>query len=158
MGFWMLQPIKKRCKHDSYMMKKTIAFLPALIWTLGVLILTLMPSSMIPETTFFSRIPYFDKMVHCFIFAGFVLLWCVGFRKEKGEAKIYVYVARMVLIAIVLGLVIELLQKEMPGIGRAMEWWDWVADMMGAFLGAAIFMEIYGPKKRKEKEPLSKNL
>ncbi|HLR38372.1 MAG TPA: VanZ family protein [Chitinophagaceae bacterium] len=130
-------------------MKKISAFLPAIIWTIIIIILTLMPASSVPNTPF-SRIPYFDKMVHCGIFAGFVLLWSMLFRRLKGKEKQIVYMARAILIAIVFGLIIELLQGEITSIHRDFDWWDLVADIIGAFLGAAIFVEIYGPKKEKE--------
>src|SRR5699024_1167545 len=93
---------------------------------------------------------YFDKMVHCGIFAGFVLLWSMLFRRLKGKEKQIVNMDRAILIAIVFGLIIELLQGESTSIYRRFDWWDLVADIIGAFLGAAIFVEIYGPKKEKE--------
>lgn len=130
-------------------MKKIRYFLPAAIWTIAMFVLTLMPSSDVPKMVF-SRIPYFDKFVHVGLFAAFVLLWSLGFRR-LGEKRQLVYLARMILIAIALGLTIELLQKELVTLHRSFEWWDWVADIIGAFLGAAIFREIFPQKKEKEK-------
>lgn len=128
-------------------MKKVSYFIPAVLWTLVILALCLMPSSDIPNT-FASRIPYFDKLVHCGIFAGFVVLWALGM-KQAGKKHPMVYLARVILIAIFLGLIIEILQKELVTLHRSFDWWDWIADCVGAFLGGAIFREIYRGKEEK---------
>ncbi len=142
--------MRMRYSPDSLLpMKKITAFLAPIVWTLIIFALTLMPASDIPNTPF-SKIPYFDKLVHCGIFAGFVLLWSIVFRRLKGKERQVVYMARVIVVAIILGLVIEILQKEIASLHRDMEWWDWLADTIGAFLGAAVFMEIYGPKREKE--------
>lgn len=128
-------------------MKKVSYFLPAVFWTIIVLVLTLMPSSDMPDT-FLSRVPYFDKFVHCGIFAGFVFLWALGFRKAGKKHQI-IYLARLILIALVLGLAIEFAQKELVSLHRDFDWWDWLADSIGAFLGAAIFREIFIEKAKE---------
>lgn len=128
-------------------MKKLSYFLPGAIWTIIILILCLMPSSDIPNT-FLSRIPYFDKFVHCGIFAGFVFLWAIGFRR-MGQKHQIVYLARLILIAVVLGVAIEFAQKELISLHRDFDWWDWLADSIGAFLGAAIFKEVFPSKTEK---------
>ena len=125
-------------------MKKIRYFLPAILWTAVILVLCLMPSSDVPDTVL-SRIPYFDKFVHCGIFAGFVFLWSLGLRR-MGISHQIVYLARIILIAVLLGLAIEFLQKEMTSLHRDFDWWDWLADCIGAFLGAAIFREIFPQK------------
>lgn len=128
-------------------MKKISGFLPAVVWTIVILILCLMPSSDVPDT-FLSKIPYFDKFVHCGIFAGFVFLWALGVRRLGLKHQI-IYLARFILIAALLGLAIEFAQKEFISIHRNFDWWDWVADFIGALLGAAIFREAF-PAKTNE--------
>lgn len=129
-------------------MKKVRYFIPAVVWTIVILALTLMPASDIPNT-FASRIPYFDKLVHCGIFAGFVLLWSIGI-KRLGNKHPMIYLARVILVAILLGLIIEILQKELVSLHRSFDWWDWLADCIGAFLGGAIFREIYRDRKEEK--------
>src|SRR5690625_3010730 len=109
-------------------MKKTTHFLPAVIWTAVILILTLMPSSDVPDTVL-SRIPYFDKFVHFGIFAGFVFLWGIGYRHKDKKIQL-VFLARIILVAVLLGLAIELLQKELVSLHRSFDWWDWLADVV----------------------------
>lgn len=129
-------------------MKKIRYFIPAVLWTLVILVLCLMPSSDVPHT-FFSGIPYFDKLVHCGIFACFVILWAMGMRRA-GKKHPMVYLAQVILIAILLGLAIEILQKEMTSLHRDFDWWDWMADCLGAFLGGAVFREIFREKEAKK--------
>lgn len=129
-------------------MKTYRYYLPAIIWTVVMLLLTLLPARDIPNT-FLSGIPYFDKMVHAGIFGLFVILWYVGSfgaHRAKGETKGYhamTLLARVILAAVLLGLFIEIVQKEWTTIHRDFEWFDWVADILGAFVGGAIAREIF---------------
>lgn len=129
-------------------MKITRYYLPAIAWTVIMLVLTLLPSPDFPHT-FLSSIPYFDKMVHAGIFGLFVILWYAGAyksRQKEGEAKALhpmTLLARVIVAAIVLGLIIEVVQKEWRTIQRDFEWFDWIADILGAFFGGAIAGEIF---------------
>lgn len=129
-------------------MKVSRYYLPAVAWTVIMLVLTLLPSPDFPHT-FLSSIPYFDKMVHAGIFGLFVILWygaaykttMTGGRKEAVHPM--TLLARVILAAVVLGLAIEIVQKEWRTIQRDFEWFDWLADALGAFIGAAIAREIF---------------
>lgn len=129
-------------------MKVSRYYLPAVAWTVIMLVLTLLPSPDFPHT-FLSSIPYFDKMVHAGIFGLFVILWYGGAYKttvksgKEGAAHPMTLLARVILAAILLGLAIEIVQKEWRTIQRDFEWFDWLADTLGAFLGAAIAAEIF---------------
>jgi hypothetical protein len=131
-------------------MKLIRFYLPAIVWTAVILFLTLLPASDLPNT-FFSKIPYFDKMVHAGIFALFVILWYAAWYKSFSLTHANVQktkqpltgLAGIILIAVLLGLLIEILQKEWTTIHRDFEWFDWLADIIGAFFGGAIANEIF---------------
>lgn len=140
-------------------MKLTRYYLPAIIWTLIILLLTLMPASDVPNT-FMSRIPHFDKLVHAGIFALFVILWYACIRKYfivkyPADHNKYFHpikaLALIILIAILLGILIEITQKIWTSIHRDFEWFDWVADIIGAFFGGAIANEIFKIKPNNKK-------
>jgi len=129
-------------------MKINRYYLPAIAWTLIVLILTLLPAPDLPHT-FFSAIPYFDKMVHAGIFGLFVILWYAGayksYRTKTAEKSYHpmTLLARVILAAVLLGLIIEVVQREWTSLHRDFEWFDWIADILGAFFGGAIANEIF---------------
>lgn len=118
-----------------------------------------MPAADVPNT-FLSKIPHFDKVVHAGIFALFVILWYVSIRKylfikypDNHEKKFnpMATLAWIILIAIILGILIEIIQKEWKSIHRDFEWFDWVADIIGAFFGGAIVNEIFKIKPTNKK-------
>lgn len=132
-------------------MKLIRYYLPAIVWTLIILLLTLMPAADVPNT-FMSRIPHFDKLVHAGIFALFVILWYACIRKyfkvkypqdKDKHFRPVTALALIILIAIILGILIEITQKEWTSIHRDFEWFDWVADIIGAFFGGAVANEIF---------------
>lgn len=133
-------------------MKLFRSYLPAIAWTVVMLVLTLLPAPDLPHT-FFSSVPYFDKMVHAGIFGLFVILWYAaahksGNRQGAGGKTHHpmTRLARVILAAILLGLLIEVVQKEWTAIHRDFEWFDWLADILGAFFGGAIANEVFRVK------------
>lgn len=135
------------------LLKSSRYYLPAVAWTLIMLVLTLLPASDLPRTFFF-RVPYFDKLVHAGIFGLFVVLWYAGAYKKHRAApgdKQYhpmTLLARVILAAILLGLLIEVVQKEWATLHRDFEWMDWLADILGAFFGGALANEIFRIRPR----------
>jgi hypothetical protein len=135
-------------------MKLIRFYLPAIVWTIIILILTLLPASDIPHTIL-SRIPYFDKLVHAGIFALFVILWYAASYKsfsaayaggnKEGTRQYHpmTVLAWVIIAAILLGFCIEIVQKDWTTIHRDFEWWDWVADTIGAFFGGTIAVELF---------------
>lgn len=145
--------------YERINMKGIRYYWPAIVWTAIILLLTLMPASDVPNT-FLSKIPHFDKVVHAGIFALFVILWFACVRKyfiirypEDGGKRFHPVnvLAIIILIAILLGLLIEVTQKEWKSIHRDFEWFDWVADIIGAFFGGAIANEIFKIKPVEKK-------
>jgi VanZ family protein len=79
------------------------------------------------------RIPYFDKYVHVFLFGALTFFWITGLRKQGLNHPVTI----SVLCCIAYGMLIEILQEVM-NLGRAFEWLDIGADMVGVLLASVI--------------------
>ncbi len=75
------------------------------------------------------RIPYFDKYVHVFLFAALAFVWSKGLTKYGLQHALKI----SALCCIAYGVVIEILQEAMQ-LGRAFEWLDIGADVVGVTL------------------------
>jgi VanZ family protein len=126
---------------------------PAVGWTIIILLLTLFPASDIPDTPL-NGIPHFDKLVHAGIFGVFVILWYGAlFRSLSASAGREMHrsfpltlLARVILVAVFLGFLIEVIQKDWKFIHRDFDWYDWLADILGAFFGGAVANELFRAK------------
>lgn len=100
----------------------------SIIYLIIIVLLSLLPSSNLPN------IPYFsgeDKWIHFCMYAGlgFVTCWSLDTRGRK-MPPLYV-----LLIGVFLwGVLMEVLQRLMSN-GRAMELYDMLANLAGAFAG-----------------------
>lgn len=118
-------------------MKNFLTRLPA--WTLTVVVsiailyLTLVPrpvpDDMIPP------IPGLDKIVHALMFGGLAGAIVLDRTRRHGCSRLRPLASLAAVIAMAAGGVIELLQGAM-GMGRGMEVTDFIADGIGAWLGA----------------------
>lgn len=113
-------------------------YLPALLWSVVILILCLMPKSDLPETPLFN-IPYFDKWVHVVLF--FVLSLTLLFAIPS---RFWI----VILIGIGYGAFIEILQLIIP-TGRTAEWIDLFADGFGATFAAVFTLLLNRNNKQK---------
>lgn len=107
----------------------------AVLWTLGILVLTLMPASEVPSWPL-ADLLHVDKFVHAFLFgvqSVLLGLALADMRMWRSSAQPLVI---GLLLAILYGAVIELLQECM-GEGRHGDAWDLLADSMGALIGYA---------------------
>lgn len=118
--------------------KRSLLFIvPALLWTLILLLLTLLPGKDIPNTPFLMDIPQFDKFVHAVLFFFFVLSW--GYFRLKWGTQTYSRdISRLAWTGLGLGILIEFIQLWWKAIHRDFEILDMVADGFGAVLGAWI--------------------
>lgn len=112
----------------------------ALLWILVICLGSLLPSSDLPSNSFFSQIPYFDKIVHCGLYFVFTILLASGFTKQyQGErAKAYLVSG---LIAFSIGAMIEFIQTMMH-MGRSGDFYDAVANTTGIVLALILFKPI----------------
>ncbi len=93
-----------------------------------VLLLTLMPSDDIPSVS----IPHIDKVVHFVMFGALSVVFLFDCSRYVGRVS-YGRLIAVAMFSSLSGGVIELLQG-MMGMGRGADWFDFLADSLGAFL------------------------
>ena len=109
----------------------------ALLWIIIICLGCLMPSSDLPSTSFFSKIPHFDKIAHFGLYFVFTLLLISGFMMQyPGErGKSYLISG---LIAFSIGIAIEYLQFLMHA-GRSGDFYDALANTSGIIMALFLF-------------------
>ena len=118
-----------------YRIKKILSFrVPALLCTILIFILMVIPGTMLPKEEHFF-IPDFDKFIHAFLFGSFVFLWCVySASRWKNQRLLYLRFFLICLIGCVYGIAMEYVQKYfIPN--RDYDLYDIFADAVGAFAG-----------------------
>jgi VanZ family protein len=110
----------------------------AILWIIVIVAACLMPSDKLPYTSFFVKIPYFDKMVHFTMYFIFTLFLMSGFSRQyrKTSAKAYIY---SFIMAFILGLLIEFIQEK---IGRSYDVFDMSANTIGIIVSLLLFNPI----------------
>lgn len=92
------------------------------------------PQSTLSQTVF----KISDKMAHLAEYTGFGLLLTVAFRGSLRRAPRWALVAVVVVVGAAVGALDETYQLTVPG--RARELLDWVADVVGVFIGVGLAM------------------
>ncbi|MBS1590267.1 MAG: VanZ family protein [Bacteroidetes bacterium] len=110
--------------------KRRVRFI-AILWTLLIFLLCLIPGRDIPDV----HIPLIDKWVHFVLFGLFSLLWLLSFEKKSSLIALAVFAA-----SILVGWCVELLQGQLSFLGRSYDPRDILADGIGGFLGVVLFM------------------
>jgi VanZ family protein len=114
---------------------------PAILWSLIVLVLTLIPGSAIPDV----RIFQVDKLVHFFIF-GVLMIFCSYALKKTADRKGIPLNPLLIsgIYSVCFGVMIEFIQRFVPG--RSFSIADMLANTIGVGLGYLVFVWL---KKRK---------
>lgn len=108
----------------------------SLVWATIILILCGLPGDEVNKVKFID-IPYLDKFVHLSLYLVFTLLLISDINSKRKNYDISVKkIAIAAFIAIVYGIVIEILQKYLF-VNRGAEIWDFVANTIGVVI--AIF-------------------
>lgn len=109
-----------------------------IIWSIIVFILLSMPGNDIPKFPFLEQM-HFDKIVHLFLFAIFVILFIFGFYKQTNffYLKKYCHTSAIIL-GVFYGGLTELLQ-EYIAINRSADFYDYIADVVGCFIGYLLY-------------------
>jgi VanZ family protein len=105
---------------------------PALLWTIFILILMIIPGDMLPkeDKTF---IPNLDKLIHAILFGSFVFLWSYYYTAKKNTVSVNRYTS-LLIIACLYGIATELIQKYfIPN--RDFSVYDIAADITGSVAG-----------------------
>ena len=103
-----------------------------IVWAVVIAILTLSPGRAVPDVPFWN-IPHFDKIVHAGIFGMLSFLMARGTIRQYAGQKIKKAFVISFFVAIGYGLIIEYLQRLVPG--RSFELSDLMANTAGAVLG-----------------------
>lgn len=109
-------------------------------WILAVAYLALIfgissiPQSTLSQTAF----KISDKMAHLAEYTGFGLLLTVAFRGSLRRAPRWVLMVVVVVVGASVGALDETYQLTVPG--RERELLDWVADVVGVFIGTGLAM------------------
>ena len=114
---------------ENSFIKKRARFI-AILWTLLVLFLCLLPSNKIPEF----NVPLIDKWVHFLLFGCFSFLWLLTLKQYS-----FLHLLFWAIITAVFGWFIEELQGFFIVLGRAKDSFDVLADAIGGVLGCILF-------------------
>jgi VanZ family protein len=120
-------------------MLKPLYLIPAVFWAFIIFYLCAIPSSELPETSWFD-FPGFDKFIHAFLYATFEWLLLFGLLKQTfyQEKKV---LAVSLIICIIYGGLIEIFQETIF-TDRSADFWDMLANITGALTGVFIFKKI----------------
>lgn len=106
-------------------------FLPALGWLVLLTHLLTLPGNAFPKTRIL-HLPYTDKLAHALFFALLAFLFYLPWRIKKFEGFDYAKACWIGLLVTAYGLLMEYVQREFVAL-RSFDWWDVVADAVGAF-------------------------
>lgn len=106
-------------------------FIPALVWVIIITVLSGYPGRDLPKAPF----DEFDKLVHLVIYAMLSGLILLGFLKNQKTTTLYCWIS--IVIATAYGGIVELLQQYIF-INRYGDWYDFLANTLGAILGIVI--------------------
>jgi len=107
----------------------------AIGWTIIIFLLMIMPPGKIPNQGLFG-IPNLDKLVHMFLFGGFVWLWYFTIKKDYKSQPLSGILKRVFLISAFYGISMEFVQYFFTA--RSFDIWDIVADIIGAGIAFGI--------------------
>lgn len=108
-----------------------------LIWLITISFLLLIPGNSIPQAGFI--VPHLDKLVHLAMFAILSFLTLSNLRSKRKFTGLK-EIVMVVLFSSGIGLVLELVQ-ELFIKGRYFDWWDVVANTIGAIIGVSLLFK-----------------
>lgn len=110
-------------------------FLIAISWLLIITFLHFIPGPDLPQS-YWLNIFQIDKIVHAFIFCVGVYLFAIALSQKQKKS----FLTLLISLFILYGLMLELVQ-ELFFVYRTADLFDWLFDIIGAFLGGWIFMK-----------------
>jgi len=110
-------------------------FLIAISWLIIITFLHFIPGPDLPQS-YWSIIFQIDKIVHAFIFCVGVYLFAIALSQKQKKS----FLTLLISLFILYGLMLELVQ-ELFFVYRTADLFDWLFDIIGAFLGGWIFMK-----------------
>jgi len=121
-------------------------FCPAIVWAILVFVLTAVPGNYIPISITFLDWASPDKIVHFILFGGqsFLILFAIREQYFSGNRR-FVFASVAIGLGIVYGLLTEVLQYYVF-VGRDGNLFDFIADVIGAFMGFLAFYLLFRKK------------
>ena len=112
------------------------------MWSVIIFILLIIPGKDFPEGP---EIPFFDKIVHVFLFAVQVFLWCryIGYSNVRRSLWIFLLIF---LISCIYGIGMEYVQKYWVA-NRGFETGDMIADIIGSLSGWLSYRFLFSKKQ-----------
>jgi VanZ family protein len=107
----------------------------AILWIIIIALACLMPGDQLPNTSFFSKIPYFDKIVHFTMYFIFALFLMSGFSRQYGKTSAKAYIFSFI-VAFMFGVMIEFIQE---WVGRSYDIYDMMANTAGIIVSLLLF-------------------
>ena len=120
--------------HTKSTLKVRLTFIVALIYTLSILILSLINLQDIKIIELKSS----DKVYHTLSYTLMILLWMVHY-KLKFKTITFKHFFVLMLSVIFFGIIIEYLQLFLTSY-RSFDWWDVLANTIGVIMGFLLFM------------------
>ena len=122
--------------------------LPAILWSIIILILLGMPGNDIPKLPWLEHF-HFDKVVHFSLFAVFTVLFVRVFNKQTSFTFLQKYsIVTALLIGISYGAILEYLQGFLF-IDRTSDVHDLIANIIGSFIGLPLLKIVQKIEKEK---------
>lgn len=111
----------------------------AVLWTLIIFVLCLLPGDELPDI----KIPFIDKWVHLILFGAFSFFWLAAKPTYN-----YRFLLAVFAITIFMGWLVEFIQGTFTR-GRYQDNMDTLADTLGGFLGIILFAALARLAERK---------
>ena len=113
--------------------------------TVAIYWLALFAGTHVPAPKLRISVNNIDKLLHLLAYAGlsFLLMMAYSYRRTLTA----VHYAQILALVALYGIVDEVLQTF---VGRDCEFWDWVADALGAAVGMAFFHVVVYRRRRVE--------
>lgn len=117
------------------------SWIPAVLWTILIFSLSSVPKF----GPIVIRFRFMDKVAHAIEYGGLGFFLTVGyFGTLRGSMKKRL-AALVVATGVMIGVCDELYQATVPG--RSLEFFDWVADSIGVFLGNRLALFYYSRRR-----------
>ncbi len=125
-------------------------YIYVLAWTIIILLLTILPGNYFPHVPNFMDLFSPDKIVHLLIFGTLCLLSIIAFGKQYSYSFLrYNNIWFGLIYSISMGAITELLQGWMNW-GRQASIYDFIANLIGCFIGIALYHKFYKKKLKKQ--------
>ena len=111
-------------------------------WSVIIFILLIIPGKDFPEGP---KIPFFDKMIHVFLFGVQVFLWCRHIGHSDDRVPLWIFLL-ILLISCIYGIGMEYVQKYWVA-NRGFETGDMIADIVGSVCGWVGYRFLFSKKQ-----------